>query len=78
MSKKVLLAIQIFALVIMVAYIPLVLRPDLILTVSEPVVAGIMIVGIMVVIATLGVIFGAMYKAFQWAKLRIQKRRVAK
>ncbi len=75
MNKKIFIAIEIFALVVFLGYVPLVINPSLILKAPEWVIIAIMIVGIMVAIATLGVVIVAASRAFRWIKVWLARRR---
>lgn len=75
MNKKLFITIEIFALVVFVVYLPLVVNPALILKAPEWVMNVIMIVGIMVAIATLGVVIVAASRAFRWIKVWLARRR---
>lgn len=73
MNKKVFIAIEILALVVLVCYVPLVMNPSLILGAPEGVSIAIMMVGIVVAIATLGVLIVAVERAVRWAKMKLKK-----
>ena len=75
MKKNFFIAIEIFALMVFMVYLPLVVNPALILKAPEWVMNVIMIVGIMVAIATLGVVIVAASRAFRWIKVWLARRR---
>lgn len=75
MKKNFFITIEIFALVVFLGYVPLVINPSLILKAPEWVMNVIMILGIIVAIATLGVVIVAASRAFRWIKVWLARRR---